>query len=440
MDEAIAEYRAAIRLKPDYSEAHNNLGEALADKGQADEAIAEYRAAVKLGPGNAEAHFNLGNALDGKGQADEAIAEYRAAIRLKPDFSEAHNNLGEALAGKGQVDEAITEHRAAVKLRPGNAEAHNNLGLALAGKGQVDEAIAEYRAAIRLKPDFSEAHNNLGNALDGKGQVDEAIAEYRAAVKLGPGNAEAHNDLGLALDGKGQVDEAIAEYRAAIRLKPDYSEAHYNLGNALQQKGRFGEALSSLRRGHELGSQQPDWPDHSGQMVHDCEQRVKLEGRLPAVLHGEDHPADADERAKFAWMCYFKGLSGASAHLFEEALAAKPELAENMDAGHRYNAACAAALAGSGRGRDDPPLDEEDRTRWRKRALDWLRADLEVWKPRAASPIKSTRDSVIQTLQHWLRDPDLAGLRDNDALENLPEGERDKWRTFWAKVRRARSG
>ena len=72
--------------------------------------------------------------------------------------------------------------------------------------------------------------------------------------------------------------------------------------------------------------------------------------------------------------------------------------------------------------------------RWRKRALDWLRADLEVWKPRAASPIQSTRDSVTQTLQHWLRSPDLEGLRNNDALENLPEKERDKWHTFWAEV------
>ena len=37
-----------------------------------------------------------------------------------------------------------------------------------------------------------------------------------------------------------------------------------------------------------------------------------------------------------------------------------------------------------------------------------------------------TRDFAIQTLQHWLRDPDLAGLRDKDALEKLPEKERDR--------------
>ena len=77
----------------------------------------------------------------------------------------------------------------------------------------------------------------------------------------------------------------------------------------------------------------------------------------------------------------------------------------------------------------------EDRTRWRKQALDWLRADLEVWKPRAASPIRSIRESAIQTLQHWLHHPDLAGLCDKEALEKLPENERDQWRTIWAEVK-----
>ena len=45
LEEAIAEYRAAIRLKPDFAEAHCNLGNALTDQGKLDEAVAEYRAA-----------------------------------------------------------------------------------------------------------------------------------------------------------------------------------------------------------------------------------------------------------------------------------------------------------------------------------------------------------------------------------------------------------
>ena len=77
-------------------------------------------------------------------------------------------------------------------------------------------------------------------------------------------------------------------------------------------EGQFGEASCTLRRG------QTRLPAtrlvlSTGQSVRDCERLVKLEGRLPAVLRGEDHPADADERVAFAWMGYCKGVYGASA-------------------------------------------------------------------------------------------------------------------------------
>ena len=89
----MASCRQAIRLKPDYAEAHNNLGLVLQSQGHIDEAIAAYRQAIGLKPDYPEAHLVLGNALKDSGQLDEAIASYRQAMRLKPDFAEAHDNL-----------------------------------------------------------------------------------------------------------------------------------------------------------------------------------------------------------------------------------------------------------------------------------------------------------------------------------------------------------
>ena len=60
-----------------------NLGYVLREQGKLDEAIAEYRTAIRLQPDDADAHTNLGIALRKQGKLDEAIAEYRAAIRLK---------------------------------------------------------------------------------------------------------------------------------------------------------------------------------------------------------------------------------------------------------------------------------------------------------------------------------------------------------------------
>ena len=67
--------------------------------------------AIRIKPDYAEAHINLGIALQAQGKPEEAIAAYRAAIRLKPDFAEAHNNLGLALTDQGKLEEAIAEFR-----------------------------------------------------------------------------------------------------------------------------------------------------------------------------------------------------------------------------------------------------------------------------------------------------------------------------------------
>ena len=113
---------------------------------------------------------------------------------------------------------------------------------------------------------------------------------------------------------------------------------------------------------------------------------------------------------------------------------AQPKLADDMQVQNRYNAACAAALAGSGQGKDDPPLDDAAKTRWRKQAIDWLKADLAAWSKILDSGPPQARQAISQTLQHWKADTDLVGLRDPAALAKLPENEQKACRALWAEV------
>jgi tetratricopeptide (TPR) repeat protein/CHAT domain-containing protein len=247
LEEAISECRVAIRIKPDLAEAHRGLGVALAKYGKLDEAIAEYRAAIWTEPNDAEAHSNLGLALAGQGKLEEAIAEYLAAIRIKPDYAKAHSNLGVALKAQGKLDEAIAEFRAVIRFKPGDASAHYNLAITLADQGKLDEAIAEFRAAIRFKPGDASAHYNLAIALADQEKLDEAIAEFRAAIRFKTDHANAHCALGTALAHRGKLDEAIAEYRAAIRIRPNDAEDHYGLGDALRAQGKLDDAVAEYR-------------------------------------------------------------------------------------------------------------------------------------------------------------------------------------------------
>ena len=86
-------FERTIRFVPDSPELLNCLGTAYADADKKDEAIATYRKAIGLDPDYAMAHFNLGNAYSSLGRKQEAIAYYKKAIELNPGYAKAYYNL-----------------------------------------------------------------------------------------------------------------------------------------------------------------------------------------------------------------------------------------------------------------------------------------------------------------------------------------------------------
>jgi hypothetical protein len=160
---------------------------------------------------------------------------------------------------------------------------------------------------------------------------------------------------------------------------------------------------------------------------------LALEGRLPAVLRGEDKPADAAELFELAGICHLRKRYAAAARLGADAFAVKPQLAADLRGAHRYNAACAAALAGCGRGEDGGELSAAERTRWRGQARRWLRDDLAIWRKKIDGD-PAAKLLVQKTLMHWRTDPDLAGLRQPEALDQLSADEREDCIALWNEV------
>ncbi|MGP8246139.1 MAG: tetratricopeptide repeat protein [Bryobacteraceae bacterium] len=251
-------WTSAIRAYPESARPHNNLGNLLLARSDLPGAIAELEAALRIRPDYAEAHYNLGKALARMpGRLPQAITEYRAALRDRPDYSPtlhytyAHISLGDALArAPGRMPDAIAQYEQALKLDPNSAEAHYDLGTALAWMpGKTPEAMAEWQAALRLQPDLAEAHYNLGIVYaQSPDRIEEAAAEYQAALRARPDYAEAYNQLGRVLSRiPGRLADAIAQYQEAVRIQPDFGEAHYNLGMALLQvPGRTQDAIAEL--------------------------------------------------------------------------------------------------------------------------------------------------------------------------------------------------
>jgi tetratricopeptide (TPR) repeat protein len=259
----------------------------------------------------------------------------------------------------------------------------------------------------------------------------------RKAIELAPMSATAHNNLGIALKSKGQLDEAIACYKKAIALDPKLALPHCNLAVVLINMGQFRQGVVELRCGYELGSRNPRW-DFAKQCESDlreAERLARLDNRLADVLHGKDLPRDAEERIAFARICQLHRRQYAAAgRFYAEAFVAEPKLATDRRWPNRYKAACAAALAGCGQGKDAAGLGEKERAGFRRQALDWLRADLEALRHRLAKEPAKAKSAVVKTLRDWQKDTDFAGVRGKAALAKLPEAERAAWGKLWADV------
>jgi formylglycine-generating enzyme required for sulfatase activity len=160
----------------------------------------------------------------------------------------------------------------------------------------------------------------------------------------------------------------------------------------------------------------------------------ELAKRYPAVLRGEDQPADNLERLAFAQLAHDHKKFAVATRLWTEALESDPMLGEDRETQPRYNAACAAVLAAAGQGPDEPTRDEAAKAQLRRQALDWLRAELEVWDEFVAYRRVIPYTFVLETLRHWQQDRDLAGIRDATALARLPADEQKAFTQLWADV------
>jgi protein O-GlcNAc transferase len=171
----------ARREAPD---AHYHLALALQAERRLDTAETHYRKAVAIKPDYAEAHMNLGNVLAEQGRRLDA----------------AHNNLGVMAAARGALPEAIAHYRRAVAARPGFVEAHNNLGLAFARRGDADAAVASLRHALALRPGHLDTTHHLARVLFAHGKAAAAVALLTAAIDR-DGNAETRSLFVLCLRG-----------------------------------------------------------------------------------------------------------------------------------------------------------------------------------------------------------------------------------------------
>jgi protein O-mannosyl-transferase len=128
--EALWAHTLAVTSRNDV--AHHDLGEFFLQGGKLDEAIANFREAIEIRPENAKAHASLATALFRQGNASEAFLHWQKSLQLQPGNVNARDNLGVALARQGRTREAMAQWQESLKYDRDDGSAQNKLAWVLA--------------------------------------------------------------------------------------------------------------------------------------------------------------------------------------------------------------------------------------------------------------------------------------------------------------------
>ncbi|MEG4988055.1 tetratricopeptide repeat protein [Microcoleus sp. BR0-C5] len=241
-DEARAAYQRAIALNPNFSWSYQFLGETLQAMDEHGEAAAAYRKAIELNPDFCWTYNNLGEVLMELSELEEAAVAYRKLVELNPDFCWSYERLGRALVALENWEEATVAYRKAIELNPNDCWLYNSLGELLELQENWPEAAGAFDRAIELESDHSWLYKKLGDALRNQGELERAIAIYEKGINFDPKSCWCYEGLGLSLMAKQQWEPAITNLVQALQIKPDLFEAYDNIGYAMEQQGEVNES------------------------------------------------------------------------------------------------------------------------------------------------------------------------------------------------------
>ncbi len=247
VDEAFEAFQKVRRV--DITATHFGVAFYMAEiyrlRGNLQDALAQYQLALKLKPDDVESLFQAGYLSFKLGQRDQAKELFRKLMQVNPLHAGGAANWAALEATENEVRKSRKEKTPGITLRnaaeanPTSAEAHINLGAQLITEEIYPEAVTALEKAVNLKPDLPAAQYNLGLSQLKVGDFEKSASSTSKALKLKPNWPDALNNLGLAYSALKRWDEAAKVFQQAVDIVPTYSGAYFNLGIAFLRLGQI---------------------------------------------------------------------------------------------------------------------------------------------------------------------------------------------------------
>jgi tetratricopeptide (TPR) repeat protein len=181
-------YRVTLQRDPLSWPAAGNLGVIEAESSRIDAAFGHFTEALRLNPDYAQAHYNLGRLLKVKPNGSAlALPHFARAVELYPEYADAHFWLARCLEDLNRQEEARAQYEQAIAAKTFFLfDSHRDLAVNLAKAGRLAEALPHFEEAARLNPRAAMVHYMLAEDLEGLGRTQEAEAQFTLAGRLDP--------------------------------------------------------------------------------------------------------------------------------------------------------------------------------------------------------------------------------------------------------------
>jgi tetratricopeptide (TPR) repeat protein len=322
LKEAADEYRAVLKLKPDYAEAHANLGAVLARLGNYDEAMTSYQKALQINPGLTPIWLNLGILHYRASQFVKTVETLEKFLASQPGHVQARQLSGLALLELGRDEQAIAALEPTLEASGQDAAVLYSLGLAYLRmrRPEVRSMIGQLAAfpAGRAASQLLEGQTLLANF-----EFEKAIAELSEARKLNPDLPRLHYSLGLSYFKLGRNQEAIAAFEQELRRRPQDFASLYYLANLHEAGGNLDQAHQYLDAALKLDAGSPEANALLGKIL--FKQNRAAEALKPLELAVAKDATDADKRYLLARVYQQLGRREDAAREFAEVQRLKAE-------------------------------------------------------------------------------------------------------------------
>ena len=250
LEGAAAEYRQFLRLHPEATAIHSNLGAALAGLGRFEEAISEYKIALKQSPDLLAARLNLALCYYKMGRIEDAAAEFEKVRAANPGNVQAALLLGDSYMRLGRESDVIRVLEPEELKHPDDLAIAYLLGTAYIREKRVQEGQALVDRILH-NGDSAEAHLMLGTAKMGVNDFAGARDEFAKAVALNPNLPEVHVLYAKALMLTGDSDLSSKEFETELRVDPYNFDANLQLGAMAKQEQNYEQAKKYFERAGE---------------------------------------------------------------------------------------------------------------------------------------------------------------------------------------------